>query len=52
MVRTCVLEFLENLVNDTFNEVYVVDEKKTEEKVSMDKSIPKPMSKNEKEKIL
>jgi hypothetical protein len=35
---------MENLKNDTFNEIYVVNEKKMKEEVSVDKPIPKPMS--------
>jgi hypothetical protein len=33
--------FLENLHNDTFNNINVVGEKKIEEEISMDKLIPK-----------
>jgi hypothetical protein len=42
------IEFLKNLQNDTFNEIYVVDEKKMEEEASIDKPISKPMSNNKK----
>jgi hypothetical protein len=34
----------QNLQNDKFKEIYVVDEKKMDEEVSKDKPIPKPMS--------
>jgi hypothetical protein len=35
---------LKILQNDTFKEIYAVDEKKMEEEVSKDKPIPKPTS--------
>jgi hypothetical protein len=50
--RCIAIGFLENLQNDTFKEIYVVDEKKREEKVSKDKPIPKLMSIKDKEFLL
>ena len=40
--RCTAIGFLENLKNDTFKKMYVVDAKKMEQ-VSKDKPIPKPM---------
>jgi hypothetical protein len=50
--RFTAIGFLENLQNDTFKEIYVVDEKKFEEEVSINKPIPIPMSNENKEIFL
>ena len=47
--RCTAIGFIENLQNNTFDEIYVVDEQKIEEEASKDKPIPKPMSNEQKE---
>jgi hypothetical protein len=41
--RCTAIGFLVNLQNNTFKEIYVLDEKKMEEEASKDKPIPTPM---------
>ena len=50
--RCTAIGFLENLQNDTFNEIYVLDEKKMEEEASKDVPIPNPMNNKQKEEFL
>jgi hypothetical protein len=50
--RCTAIGFLGNLQNNTFKEMYGVDEKKMEEEVPMNKPIPRPMSNKYKENIL
>jgi hypothetical protein len=50
--RFTAIGFLENLQNDTFKDIYDVDENKVEKEVSQDKHTPTPMSNDDKIKFL
>jgi hypothetical protein len=50
--RCTAVGFLENLQNDRFKEIYVVDENKLEKEISQDKPASKSISNEDKIKIL
>ncbi len=50
--RCTAIGYLENLQNNSFNEIYEIDENKIEMEATEDKPIPEPMTNMQKEKFL
>jgi hypothetical protein len=46
--RCTAIGYLKNLKNNTFNEMYAVDEQKIEDETAKDKPIPEPMTNQQK----